>query len=318
MSSSEIDERKLLLEERRLSEELTRKDRELELRERELTFAREKLDFEKRGSWRQVYSPLGVAILAGLLGLAGNFITGRQNLNVEREKQRSDRELQKEKQQADEILERQKQEATLLLKLAEQLDDRQRARNLLFFAEGGYLTFSEGYQTYLRERAGLTAGQQVPPPSFSDLVAAPPRTDMSPEGAKVSTLLEIFGRPCDGAAACNEPTNPKLKSLLVTEQVGEVRFRGVKPAVAAVKRVLERVQREHADLFPHIRSQGMLCCRVVRGTSRFSPHSWGTAIDFSIGESLAPIGTNKAQYGITLIAPLFEAEGFAWGKERLP
>ena len=313
MTASETEERRLALEEHRLSEELRLKARELDLREQELTVQREQFDATNRGSWKQVYSPLGVAILAGLLGLAANLVTGRQNLAVEREKQRSDRELQMQKQKADEILERRKQQTTLLIKLAEQSDHRQRARNLLFFAEGGYLTFSEQYQMYLRKTAGLQPDQQVPPPSFGELVPIPPSSSATPEPAKTATLMELLGKPCTGTQQCNEPTNPKLNDLLVSDTVGSIRLRGLRPAVAAVKRVLEAVSRQDPDLFAQIRSQGMLCCRLNRGSVSFSAHSWGTAVDLSIGDKIAPFGSNKAQYGITLIAPLFEAEGFAWG-----
>ncbi len=316
MTSVEIEERKLALEERRLAEEIIRRDRELELREKEIAFGREKLDFEKRGSWRQIYSPIGVAVLAGLLGLAGNFATGRQNLNLEREKQKSELDLQKQRQDADVTLERQKQESTLLLKLAEQPDDKQRARNFLFFSEGGYLKFTEAYQTYLRETAGLSPGQQVPPPSFAELVPIPTRTNKSLEAAKLSTLRELLGIPCEGAALCTEPTNPRLQDLIVIESIGNMRLRGLRPAVAAVKRVLQKVQQVHPDLFAQLRSQGMFCCRRLRGSSAFSPHSWGTALDLSVGDTLPPIGGDKAQYGITLMAPLFEAEGFAWGADE--
>jgi hypothetical protein len=44
-------------------------------------------------------------------------------------------------------------------------------------------------------------------------------------------------------------------------------------------------------------------------------HSWGTAIDLSIGDTLPPPRQGKTLYGFELLAPFFEKEGFVWGAD---
>ena len=59
---------------------------------------------------------------------------------------------------------------------------------------------------------------------------------------------------------------------------------------------------------------GMLCCRLVRGSATaISNHSWGTAIDLTLDGVLDVYGDDKVQYGLTLIAPIFNRHGWYWG-----
>ena len=61
-------------------------------------------------------------------------------------------------------------------------------------------------------------------------------------------------------------------------------------------------------------SAGMLCCRFVRGsTTSISNHSWGTAIDLTINGVLDKRGNGQVQYGLALIAPIFNQHGWYWG-----
>ena len=58
----------------------------------------------------------------------------------------------------------------------------------------------------------------------------------------------------------------------------------------------------------------MLCARYVRGSqTNISNHSWGTAIDLTIEGQLDPRGNNQVQFGLQLIAPIFNAQGWFWG-----
>ena len=164
--SDEIELARLQLERDRLAADIRRNELDVELKRQEVRQQHEHFTIGRRDSWKQVYSPLGVAILAGIIGLGSTIYTGFQNLRLEREKQR-----------AAELLERQRQEAALLLKLAEQPDERLRARNLLFFAEGKYLTLPANYIQYLRKVAGLDEGQQIPPPSLPTATGRTVTTD---------------------------------------------------------------------------------------------------------------------------------------------
>ncbi|MDR3664755.1 MAG: M15 family metallopeptidase [Mycobacterium sp.] len=54
--------------------------------------------------------------------------------------------------------------------------------------------------------------------------------------------------------------------------------------------------------------------RFVRGsTTNFSNHSWGTAIDITIGGVLTPRGSQTVQQGLVDLAPFMAAERFFWG-----
>jgi len=57
-----------------------------------------------------------------------------------------------------------------------------------------------------------------------------------------------------------------------------------------------------------------LCCRYVRGsTSSISNHSWGTAIDLTLNNVLDKRGDGMVQYGLTVIAPIFNEHRWYWG-----
>ena len=58
----------------------------------------------------------------------------------------------------------------------------------------------------------------------------------------------------------------------------------------------------------------MLCCRLMRGSANaISNHSWGTAIDLTLDGVLDQRGDDKVQFGLTLIAPIFNRHGWYWG-----
>jgi len=58
----------------------------------------------------------------------------------------------------------------------------------------------------------------------------------------------------------------------------------------------------------------MLCCRYQRNsTTSISNHSWGTAVDLKIDGHLDERGDDTVQYGLTLIAPIFNRFGWYWG-----
>jgi hypothetical protein len=154
----DIEVRKLELEERRLEEELQLKKKELELQTRQFE-ARQ----EKKGVFGQIFSPVGVAVIGAIVGLLGTAASGLINSYIESKKQ----------------------EANLILKTSEISDEKQRARNLLFYAEFGYLNFSPEYKEKLRETAGLKKGQEVPPPSTT--VNFVPSAALTPE---LQTRLE--------------------------------------------------------------------------------------------------------------------------------
>ncbi|HEX6908963.1 MAG TPA: M15 family metallopeptidase [Longimicrobium sp.] len=160
---------------------------------------------------------------------------------------------------------------------------------------------------------------RVVAPRFGDLVPIPANINPGVSAAKQRTMLEIFGRPCSLSADCTAVTNPKVRNLLVTRDVGPFNVTGIRPTVEALTRIFDRVKQEQPDLFDAVGTAGVLCCRRVRrapGQSpspNFSNHSWGTAIDLTIKGKLDPRGNGTTQFGILLLAPFFNAERFFWG-----
>ena len=57
----------------------------------------------------------------------------------------------------------------------------------------------------------------------------------------------------------------------------------------------------------------MLCCRYMGNSNKVSNHSWGIAIDLLIDGKLDLYNDGKTLYGLTLIAPIFNRNGWYWG-----
>lgn len=134
-------------------------------------------------------------------------------------------------------------------------------------------------------------------------------------GARNATMLQVLGNPRGTySEECQEPTNPRLVSLIVREDVGPFRARGLRPAVAALRRILDDVKADEPDLHRRLGNAGMLCCRFVRdSTSAISNHSWGTAIDLTLDGVLDRRGDNRAQKGLLRIREHFNRHKFFWG-----
>src|SRR5438874_79821 len=124
----DIEIRKLELEERRLEAEIEHKKEELKL-EREQFKAGQR----KKGFLSQMLSPVGVGVIAALIGLLGTAASSLINSYTERKKQ----------------------ESGLILEMSKISDEKVRSKNLLFFARGGYLNFSGEYIKFLEKSAGV-------------------------------------------------------------------------------------------------------------------------------------------------------------------
>jgi len=129
-------------------------------------------------------------------------------------------------------------------------------------------------------------------------------------------LQKICAPLLDGGytALCQTPTHPRLRRNLVTDTVGPFRVTGLVPAVLSLKEVMAAIEREQPAVHAKLGTAGMLCCRLVRGSDRsISNHSWGTAIDLTIDGVLDARGNDTMQFGLTLIAPIFNRHGWYWG-----
>lgn len=131
--------------------------------------------------------------------------------------------------------------------------------------------------------------------------------------ADQATMLSTLGNPGTPDPNCGAVA-PGLQKLMKTASVGPFNVTGLSPAVDALARVFAAVQSAKPDLYAVLGTAGMLCVRYVRGsTTSFSNHSWGTAIDMTIGGVLTARGSTTVTQGLVDLAPFMAAERFFWG-----
>lgn len=128
-----------------------------------------------------------------------------------------------------------------------------------------------------------------------------------------SFMKSKLGTPGELTDDCSVVTDKNLQKLMILENVGPFRVTGLKEAVASLKKIFAKVKSDKPALYDQLGSSGMLCVRKVRGSSSFSNHSWGTAIDININKKLDAAGDKKTQVGLKELYPYFHAEGFYWG-----
>lgn len=118
-------------------------------------------------------------------------------------------------------------------------------------------------------------------------------------------MVEMFGIPGRLTTDCSPVTNKRLLALIVTESVGPFRVTGLKPAVAGLRHVFEDVMTAgRRDLYNYVETDGMLCCRALRGTHHYSNHSFGTAVDLDYGPG-EEMGDGTVQQGLLDLYPFF-------------
>jgi len=113
---------------------------------------------------------------------------------------------------------------------------------------------------------------------------------------------------------CQPVTNPTLSGRILSATVGPFNATGLDSAITSLRAVMTTVQTDQRLVYRALGTAGMLCARYVRGsTTIISNHSWGTAIDLTIDGVLDPRANNQVQFGLQLIAPIFNAQGWFWG-----
>lgn len=128
-------------------------------------------------------------------------------------------------------------------------------------------------------------------------------------------MLSLIGSPRGTYGKdCRMPTNQRVLSMMETADFGPFKATGLRPAVAALKRIMADIRAEKPEIHDTMGTAGMLCCRLVRGSSTaISNHSWGTAIDLTLDGKLDPRGDGRTQVGLREIHPIFNRHGFYWG-----
>jgi hypothetical protein len=149
----------------------------------------------------------------------------------------------------------------------------------------------------------------------TDLVPIPPQINVGVNSAGNRLMLAALGNPRSSySQKCQAVANRALVAKIIVESVGPFRVSGYKPAVDSLRAIIVDIKAQHPEIYPLLGTAGMLCARLVRGsTSSISNHSWGTAIDLTIAGQLDAPGNGKVQYGLTLIAPIFNRHGWYWG-----
>lgn len=155
---------------------------------------------------------------------------------------------------------------------------------------------------------------------FTELVPLPDRSQYnvgltSPKNAK---LLELFGNPRNSyTGECQPVENKTFKQQISRRKFGKVTLEGLTVALNSLEGIFQRVRLEVPGLIPLLGSAGMLCCRRVKLANglgaNLSNHSWGIAVDITVGGRLDERGDHKAQRGLLILSSYFNAAGWYWG-----
>ncbi len=133
--------------------------------------------------------------------------------------------------------------------------------------------------------------------------------------ARASVNAALIGNPRGTYTEdCLPPQSNSFKAMLETADVGPFTVTGLRPAVRALAAVMAEVKRDLPAHYAAVGHEGMLCCRLVRGSkAAVSNHAWGLAIDLKFGKNVAGYGRGKVHGGRLALCPIFNRHGFYWG-----
>ncbi len=129
------------------------------------------------------------------------------------------------------------------------------------------------------------------------------------------TMLALLGRPREDLGTdCRGITNPRLKGLVETRQIGPIKATMLKPALDSLERIFAKLKEDEPDIYAKLGTAGALCGRLIRcSNSSVSNHSFGTAIDITLQGELDPFADGTMQIGLVILAEHFNDEGWYWG-----
>ena len=129
------------------------------------------------------------------------------------------------------------------------------------------------------------------------------------------TMMEILGPPRDNYNTdCQAVTNPRLKGLMETRQIGPITVTMLKPALDSLERIMNRLKETDPDIYEKVGTAGAICARFIRGSATgVSNHSWGSAVDLTLEGQLDPFADGGTQFGLLILAEYFNDEGWFWG-----
>ena len=153
---------------------------------------------------------------------------------------------------------------------------------------------------------------------LTDLIPIPSKESMNKglSACTESTMLKVFGVPgplvkdCTGAV---EPFKSKTQSGV---NVGPFKVSGLVYAIESLKQKFAQVKQDHPDVYEQVKTAGLLCVRHRRNNpSKYSNHSWGTAIDIYFGAGVVAQGSKTTHRGNYILYPYFNNQGWYWGAE---
>lgn len=158
------------------------------------------------------------------------------------------------------------------------------------------------------------------PLNYQELLPKPSKLGIN-QGLSSPTaqfMTNLLGLPRqDFTRKCQEPTDAAYLKRIDTRRVGPIRVRGLIEALNSLQRVFDDVQREMPDLYALIGTEGMMCCRLKKIPGQVSKdpsnHTWGAAIDLTIGGKSDDQGDDKVMRGLMILARYFNAHGWVWG-----
>ena len=157
-------------------------------------------------------------------------------------------------------------------------------------------------------------------PYYRELLPRPARQGInqgltSPSASFMTSLLGLPRSTFTGR--CQPVDNQDYLRLIDTRQVGPIRVKGLKAALESLQRVFDDVKQELPELYALIGTEGMMCCRYkkIRGVVVEEPsnHTWGAAVDLTVGDALDDQGDNMVQRGLLVLSRYFNAHGWYWG-----
>lgn len=153
---------------------------------------------------------------------------------------------------------------------------------------------------------------------LDDLIPIPAKEVMNKglSAASEKTMLEILGKPGELTTDCSDPNNEFVKKLIFSVDVGPFNVSGLSYAVESLKQIFDQVKSELPEVYTAIKTAGVLCVRSRRhNPSKYSNHSWGSAIDIYFGSGVVDQGVHQTHRGIYLLYPYFNNHGWYWGAE---
>jgi D-alanyl-D-alanine carboxypeptidase len=154
---------------------------------------------------------------------------------------------------------------------------------------------------------------------LDDRVPIPPKDQMNTNlsSATQNTMVDKFGKPGPLTKECSDPTGNFLKRIQYGVNVGPFKVDGLDYAVETLRQMFQEVNRDLPEVYEGVHHDGMLCVRHRHGNpSKYSNHSWGTAIDLFFGDDgVVDQGEQVTHRGNLLLAPYFNKYGWYWGAE---